>query len=357
MRISNIFICLLISCLCAPLFCGKCERNKTTNLRTYKIDLDKHPSERFHEVLTDFKPQVVAWVNKEKAGLNSTYFPLIELIAGKVDDYIPYPFNEELKGMAKSLNISVGDAVLFNIVYDLTAFCTGIMASDKNRQIIHGRNLDYNLSPYLQNITFIAKFYKNNTLVFTSAHLAGFIGVITGHKQNAFTFEINERDQGTFWINALYLILDKKATPLSFLTRNLMENMTSFDAAVDLMSTSDLIAPAYFLIGGAKPNEAVVLTRNQSALVDKWRLNPNSENFDRWFLIETNYDHWTQPPANDNRRDPGIDTMNTISQAKINYETMLDVISMKPICNSGTVYSVVMSARDDAEKGFKVIIH
>lgn len=41
------------------------------------------------------------------------------------------------------------------------------MASDKNRQIIHGRNLDYNLSPYLQNITFIAKFYKNNTVIYS----------------------------------------------------------------------------------------------------------------------------------------------------------------------------------------------
>lgn len=112
-----------------------------------------------------------------------------------------------------------------------------------------------------------------------------------------------------------------------------MENMTSFNDAVDLMSTSDLIAPAYFIIGGAKANEAVVLTRNQSSLVDEWRLDPNSSSFDRWFLIETNYDHWTKPPSNDDRRDPGIDAMNTVSQANIDYESMFDVMSIKPVCN------------------------
>lgn len=41
--------------------------------------------------------------------------------------------------------------------------------------------------------------------MFTSAHLAGFIGVITGHKQNAFTFEINER--GKFYkVNSTFSI-------------------------------------------------------------------------------------------------------------------------------------------------------
>ena len=131
----------------------------------------------------------------------------------------------------------------------------------------------------------------------------------------------------------MYLILDKKATPLSFLTRNLMENMTNFDEAVNLMSKSDLIAPAYFIIGGVKPYEAVILTRNQSSVINEWRIDPKSTKFDRWFLIETNYDHWTEPPASDNRRDPGIDAMNTVSQANINYETLLDVMSINPVCN------------------------
>lgn len=87
----------------------------------------------------------------------------------------------------------------FQSHYDLYvfSFCTGILAVDSKGQVLHGRNLDYDLAPYLSNLTFIAKFQRNNELVFTSAHLAGFIGVITGHKYKQFTFQINER--GT-WI-------------------------------------------------------------------------------------------------------------------------------------------------------------
>jgi len=45
----------------------------------------------------------------------------------------------------------------------------------------------------LEKIAYIGKFVRNGTVVFTSAQLAGFVGVITGHKHNAFTFSINER--------------------------------------------------------------------------------------------------------------------------------------------------------------------
>ncbi len=126
----------------------------------------------------------------------------------------------------------------------------------------------------------------------------------------------------------------------------LMENATSFDNAVDLMSKTDLIAPAYFIIGGVKDNEATILTRNQSSLVDAWKLNPKSDNFTQWFLIETNYDHWTQPPANDNRRDPGINAMLKTTQNNLNYETLLDVMTLEPICNKFVFFRVL----------FKIII-
>ena len=131
----------------------------------------------------------------------------------------------------------------------------------------------------------------------------------------------------------MYLILDRKATPLSFLTRHLMENVTSYEKAVDFMSKSDLIAPAYFIIGGVVPSQATVLTRNQSSLIDAWTLNPSSTHFDSWFLIETNYDHWTQPPADDDRRDLGIKYMQDITQKNMDYETLTDVMATQPVCN------------------------
>jgi hypothetical protein len=39
------------------------------------------------------------------------------------------------------------------------------LALDSKGQILHGRNLDYGLAPYLQNMTFIAKFQRNNEVM------------------------------------------------------------------------------------------------------------------------------------------------------------------------------------------------
>lgn len=122
--------------------------------------------------------------------------------------------------------------------------------------------------------------------------------------------------------------------PLSFLTRQVMENATSFSDAVKMLELTDLIAPAYFIVGGVKPNEGVVITRSQSDLVNAWKLNPNSAGIEKWFLLETNYDHWLPPPPDDDRRTPGIRAMNATTQANINYDTLMDVLIIDPVCNS-----------------------
>ena len=43
-------------------------------------------------------------------------------------------------------------------------WCMGIIAEEQNGKIIHGRNLDYDFPEYLQNVTYIAKFYKNDSV-------------------------------------------------------------------------------------------------------------------------------------------------------------------------------------------------
>jgi hypothetical protein len=140
-------------------------------------------------------------------------------------------------------------------------------------------------------------------------------------------------DVGAWWINLISAVLNKKATPLSFLTRQVMENITSFSEAIERLKTKDLIAPAYFIIGGLNKNEGAVITRNQFEFVDIWQLNSSSSGIEKWYLLETNYDHWLPPPPNDDRRTPGMKAMNATTQANINYNTLLDVMTINPVCN------------------------
>lgn len=109
-----------------------------------------------------------------------------------------------------------------------------------------------------------------------------------------------------------------------------MENATDFNDAVKKLSTTDLIAPAYFIVAGYKPNEGAVITRDQYETLDIWRLN-NDKNI--WYILETNYDHWVPPPPNDDRRTPGMKAMNTTTQANININTLMDVLTIQPVCN------------------------
>lgn len=128
-----------------------------------------------------------------------------------------------------------------------------------------------------------------------------------------------------------------------------MENATSFNDAVNKLQKRDLIAPVYFIVAGVNPNEGVVITRNQSHTVDTWRLNSQSKGIEKWYLLETNYDHWKPPPPNDDRRTPGMKAMNQTTQNNINYDTLLDVLTIDPVCNSDTVFTAIMSAADENE--------
>ena len=47
--------------------------------------------------------------------------PFVELIGDGMENYIHPPYAGEMKGIAKTLNGSVGDVVLANLIYDITA--------------------------------------------------------------------------------------------------------------------------------------------------------------------------------------------------------------------------------------------
>jgi hypothetical protein len=68
----------------------------------------------------------------------------------------------------------------------------------------------------------MARFVRNGSIAYSSVHTAGYVGILSGHKRDAFTFTIDERNQGEWYINFLFAILDKKALPLTILTRNVL---------------------------------------------------------------------------------------------------------------------------------------
>lgn len=322
----------------------------------YVIDLDLPPEDRWAQVAKDYSsyyPLLLAALEK--------YLPkdLVNALTGtmsRLDELFPYPYGDELKGFVKhgGGNVTLGEMVLGNVIYDLTAFrkffeprksgaCTSIVASDPQGTVYHGRNLDYHLfESFLNRMTVVVQFKKgNNPNVFTGTTFAGFIGFFTGCKEKAVSVSMNERDTGEWWQNAVDAIKEGGNGLVSLLIRDVLQaDDMDFNKAVAALSNTPLITPSYIIVGGTYPEEGVVITRSRRAAIDTMFMYPE---MGKWYVLETNYDHWKNPPKSDDRRDPGIKAMNAMGRSNINATTLFKVLSTEPVLNSGTTYTTVMS--------------
>jgi N-acylethanolamine-hydrolysing acid amidase len=84
-----------------------------------------------------------------------------------------------------------------------------------------------------------------------------------------------------------------------------------------------------------------VITRDRTRAADVWYLDDNNS---RWFLVETNYDHWLPSQKGDDRRFQANTAMNRTGQANLNNNTLMDVLSTKDVLNGNTVVTSIMSA-------------
>uniref|UniRef100_A0A8D2Q848 Acid ceramidase n=2 Tax=Varanus komodoensis TaxID=61221 RepID=A0A8D2Q848_VARKO len=267
---------------------------------------------------------------------------------------LPYPFDEEIKGIASTLEYSLGDVVAFNIFYEVFTVCTSIIAENTNGTLFHARNLDFGLflgwdvqnsswdvTQKLKPLMVSLDFQRNNKTVFKSSSIAGYVGMITGMKPGIFTLTLNERfslDGGYIGVFE-WVIGQRDGWWMSFLTRSVLENNTSYEAAKDRLANTKLLAPAYFILGGNKSEEGCIITRSRAAALDIWNLNLKKG---IWYVVETNYDHWKDPFILDDRRHPAMRCLNQTKQEQMTVSAMYNVLSTKPILNKLTVSTTLM---------------
>jgi len=337
------------------------ERDKVPN---YVINLDLSPTQRWNELaadkseqikhlLTTFKTFVRAWGNASEEVIQ-----FIDSDLGYLAETFPAPFGDEMKGIGKASGIPLGEIVLYNIFYELFTVCTSIVAQDSSGKLYHARNLDFGLfmgwniqnktwkitealRPTLVNL----EFTRNGKTLYKSVNYAGYVGVITGIKPGVFTFSMDER----FNINGGYigviewLLGDRKAKWMSFLTREVMEFANSYEEAQRMLANTPMLAPSYFILGGNQSGQASVITRARSKAIDIWNMDVSKG---MWYLLETNYDHWKSPFFLDDRRTPGKKCMNKLTQANVSFAGLFDVLSSRPVLNKLTTYTALMQVND-----------
>ena len=317
----------------------------------YTVNLDLPPEERWATVMADYSAVVQELVKGVCGSLPKIAVEAANVIGDELDKFIPDPYAGEIRGAAKHANVSVGEALLSNLLYELTAYrqaqggkaCTSIVAESSEGKIFHGRNLDYSLeTASLRKATIVVNFQSQGITQYTGTTYAGYVGLVTGQKPNKFTVSLDERDKGEPWENVFAAITSGLHGIVSFQIRSVLADPNSdYASALEHLSSVTLITPSYIILGGAESTQGAVITRDRTAALDVWSLAPMSG---RWYVLETNYDHWAPPPADDDRRDPGIRAMNATGRAAISGDTLFKVLSISPVLNDGTTYTNIMSA-------------
>jgi len=329
-----------------------------TVIPTVVLNLDLEPEQRWKEIVGTKKAELQDLLEAIKQLVPEKIMNLITIGMDKIEQWLPPTYAGEIKGVAEAAGLPLGEAVLYNVFYEIFTACTSIVGHDTQGKLYHARNLDFGLmlgwddktntwlvSEKLRKLMLVVDYQKGGKTVFKALHFVGYVGVLTAVKQNAFTLTMNERFalDGGFMGIIEWLLGVSNGQWMGFLTRDVMLNATSFSEAKALLTNTELLAPAYFILGGLHAGEEAVITRARKKADDVWTTNLNKK---EWYLLETNYDHWKDVFVLDDRRTPGNNCMRNMTQERMSFKGLFNVLSTRSSLNKLTTYTALMQVND-----------
>jgi len=335
----------------------------------FVINLDLPPEERWKELITAKKAEILklrdALVDLVGGVFNGLILKLVDQYVPELAATLPSPYREELQSLSDITGMPLGEVVLYNVFYEFFTVCTSIVAQNEQGQIIHARNLDFGLflgwnkTTHSWTLTEVLRpnvvqleWQKGGKTVFHSVNFAGYIGLLTAMNPGVMSFTLNERFnvKGGF-IGLLEWIVFKKYDLqwVGFLARDVFEKQMTFQQAQQALTDAKLIAPVYFILGGNKTGEGAILTKSQGvAGSDTYTMADNGKKYGSWYVLETNYDHWEEPPFFDDRRTSGHKCMMQLGKSAITFEGLFNVLSTQPNLNKLSAYTSLMNVNTGA---------
>lgn len=247
-------------------------------------------------------------------------------------------YSLEMKAISERSKMDLGRLVLLQHIYEASACCTSIVLDGPDCPI-HIRCMDWEMD-VLKPLTIEVDFRHNGATIFLATTWAGYLGVFTGMRPGEWSCSLNFRTttNGTFWDNLKSTV--NGGTPSGFLIRHLLESEPNFDAAVQALATTPLVAPCYFTVCGTSHGQGALISRSAKEELNRWSLS------ERGSIVQTNIDHWSFESAEDvmnsiSRRETAYSSLENRSQP-ISDDWLWALMSTSPILNDITIYGTLM---------------
>jgi len=313
-------------------------------MKVFTVNLDKEPENRWEEIIWFYKDEILKMVKISEIFLCNNNYQLhwsaskiLSLVAnmGFISNY------EELKGIAKILNISIGEVIMLQLLYEYDTNSISILKKTKD-EVFHFRTIDWNISetkPTPININFI----KDGNIVFGATTYPGYIGTLTGMKPKNFALSINHRKLDDDYYSNLYYILTS-SWQISLLARHVLTNCDNYEEAKFILEEADIISPVYIII--SSKDDGCVITRDRINAISPVNLQNQTD------IVQTNIDHWINDSTKDisgsiERRAFAYEWINNDN---INLDELWDLCKISPILTKNTIYITGMNVNDNYYK-------
>lgn len=284
---------------------------RSTKRSAFRISLDEQPEIRWREVLSTFKPQIVALLkSSEDLKAFDALGPSARFACRKLLLTLPAEQQREVRSAAEELGIDLHVAAASQILYEAAVFGENLEALAGNAEAegsgsprarigctavavdcidvpVHARTLDW-MMPGVDPRKFAAllvdlTFTCGGRELYSCTSIAGYLGVLTGVRAGAFSLSINFRKPlcGTWTdlptdapsntaegTSALELPSSRLRSlaqlggvattallggwPIVFLARHLLETCSTYDAALQALAGVAPSTPTGWTLGGAR---------------------------------------------------------------------------------------------------------
>ncbi|EDQ86590.1 uncharacterized protein MONBRDRAFT_10877 [Monosiga brevicollis MX1] len=334
-----------------------------TALPWHDINLDLPAQERWVNVTKPLAPQISDMVYQVidllPSYLREKVMAALDQGADKILDAFPEDFGDEIRGIANATGIDVGALIVYNIAYEIEGGCTSLVARDGQNRTFHARNLDFGLffgwdkanetwalTEKLRPLLFNARIWKGGKVMYNATYFAGYVGLLTGMKTGGFSITVDTRYDNTFWKGLIeFFEGDTSGHFVGFTTRQVMESQATYAEALQALQSYKMVGPSYMILGGVQPNEGAIITRSMNESLHLWTLENDAHNTG-FYVIETNYDNWVDPPFYDNRRGPAETCLQQIGTDNVEFDSLFNMLSAQPNLNLLTTYTTLMNVAE-----------